>query len=423
MNIIRKIREYFFQTTTDGSRFRTNDEPREATFRDLFNSMPFIAERIDRAKVYGSTQYPQGLVVKNTDQQAKTRINPLDVDSAGSPYAYSIDAENLPDIKSVDTVPDSNFNGINLSGNVVDTYTQFTNNLPLEVIEDNTSTVRHSTWKLKFHVNFIRFLLGYLTKLVDKANKMVLPKGLPNSMPTNVGSINYNTFRNTVHVKTEVGTDGNTYIQLSEGLIETIANRIVPIPEPTRLSYADANGRIDNASYTTHNITPSIDYNANALRCTNSVPYILKNVKHIGIGHEYMSPDEVNNSNIIVTSVHGDFTDIGRNSTVTEVGSESLYTHVGVSSPTSTTPQFTMPADVATPCAFLNGIKDHICVNPLNNCNSGNPVYMTNRLSIGEMAINGKFYMVMRVTDYQGNEVFNFRTELERTDSTFINVI
>ena len=430
MNIIRKIREYFFQTTTDGSRFRTNDEPREATFRDLFNSIPFIAERIDRAKVYGSTQYPQGLVVKNTDADVKSRTNPIDVDAAGNPFSYTVDAENLPDVKMNLTIPvDPNID-IDVAVASEDNYSQYVANKPVTVEDNTTDQTKRTVWKIALHTNFIDFLLSYLNKLSKFALRLILPKSLPNSMPSvnSIGQIHYDAFRSTPHVKTSINSNGDTEIQLSEQLIQMIANRIVAIPEPTKMSAVNQYGFVDNAEMTTHDMVNSLRYNTSCLGCVNTQPFVLKNTKHVGIGYELGATQPVQNDKIIVSSVHGDYTDVGRGSHVNELGSNSTYNHIGIGKDSNNfPPQLTIPVDVSTKCAFVNNIKNNVCVSNNTNCSNPNPEYMPNRLSIGENYIThvpgqisptDGYYLLLRLTDFQGN-MSHYRTKLELVGENF----
>lgn len=60
----KRNRSYFFQSTPNKSRLKTNDTPPEATFRDLLESIPFFKEVSS-----GATTLIQGLVRKATQSQ------------------------------------------------------------------------------------------------------------------------------------------------------------------------------------------------------------------------------------------------------------------------------------------------------------------------------------------------------------------
>lgn len=83
---------YFFQGATGSSyeKFRKENVPSETTYRDLFDSIPFVLDSADAA----SESY-QGLAKKQTDANVRTR-------TAGSTWAYFVQPQQLPNIVAHD---------------------------------------------------------------------------------------------------------------------------------------------------------------------------------------------------------------------------------------------------------------------------------------------------------------------------------
>lgn len=88
--ISREIRKFFLKDVDEQDRFLKGDRPTEEIFAKLFQSVGFIREKSDRAKVE-----EQGFVRLVNDDNAKNYINPTEDSS------YAVQPSQLPDVASI----------------------------------------------------------------------------------------------------------------------------------------------------------------------------------------------------------------------------------------------------------------------------------------------------------------------------------
>lgn len=318
--MIRYIKSFFLTSSPDKTKFLNGDKPNETTFRKLFDSIPFIKERSDRAKIYGTDQCPQGLVVKNTNEQVKTRVNPMDTDSSGLPYSFAIDAENLPEVSSQYT------KDVNSDDVLLVNYPSILSG-GINVEEDRTNKKR-SIWKIALDTYFVRWIIAKVRK-IDLLEKLTF---VSSPLPNIVNDSTYafqNTVRNLLQVKVEevIATDGSkTYwfnitpeflSELNRHIVDNPGNKgNVPVYDNIRQTLNGTNRIV----YNNTSEVQTFHYNPPT---SNVVPTPLQ---RINIGDNVKLDRDRKE---LLTTVYGDYVDIGRRSFINEFGAKSTANIIG----------------------------------------------------------------------------------------------
>jgi hypothetical protein len=225
MSLIRYAKKYFFTRSSSEDRFLEGNVPNESVYRQLFNSIPFVKERSDRAKFYGEKD-PQGLVVKNTSEHVKKRKNPTDLDCENLPFSYAVDAENLPSVETEDTfssIQDADLLGMKrVEG--------------LEVKEDNAKLQKSTVWKIKLSVKFLNLLVEKFSSIVKRLVKLENQTFVPYPPPNNVqfginGNYNIRHLKNSPHLYIDKTNTGDIpgimhRFRLSDPLISYLSENI-----------------------------------------------------------------------------------------------------------------------------------------------------------------------------------------------------
>ncbi len=94
-------RGYFFQDTPDNSRFRAGDEPTEAEFRNLLDSVPFFQEDTSEASTGG-----KGLVRYATQEEIDTELGDGVIKSKETPQVsvFNFNSSKIPSILDINKI-------------------------------------------------------------------------------------------------------------------------------------------------------------------------------------------------------------------------------------------------------------------------------------------------------------------------------
>lgn len=369
--MIRYIKNFFLSPSTDKSKFLDGDKPNNSTFKKLFDSIPFIKERSDRAKTYGTDQCPQGLVVKNRLEDVKSRTNPMDTDASGLPFTYTIDAENLPEVSNTNT------NDIDPNLSLFTSYPSVVDG-GVTVTEDKSTSTKRSIWKIALSSSFVNWLLLKIKKFDIASRLSVGTKPVPNSVYDQSKNFQANV-RGIIQIRVDenIAVDGTkTYwLSLTPDLIAELNRRIVDNVGPTHGSAAIYNSVTD-----THDDSSMIKYDdryQNAQFDVNQSPNgcdETRDVRRIAIGDDV----KVNKDRKqLLSTFTGDYVDIGRRALFTEVGwmgRNNLYGQGATSN------VYGMSDHEPVICDFRQSILYDLCYNTVNPCSITKLPSLNNRM-------------------------------------------